>query len=68
MRKRTGNKETEVCILGPTQNTTAHTQNLQTLDEMDLEEPSHGIESLGLVGLRTELRNEKVKTLLFPCV
>ena len=61
MRKRTGNKETDVYILGPTQNTTANTQNLQTLDEMDFEEPSYGIESLGLVGLRTEIRNEKIK-------
>ena len=39
MRKRTGNKETDVYILGPTQNTIANTQNLQTLDEMDFEEP-----------------------------
>ena len=61
MRKRTGNKETDVYILGPTQNTIANTQNLQTLDEMDFEEPSYGIESLGLVGLRTEIRNEKIK-------
>ena len=50
-----------------------HKTQLQThkicrLDEMDLEEPSYSIESLGLVGLRIEVRNKKAKYLLFPCV